>query len=414
MAYVCIAALAEERNGPLSRKKKRNRRQQSPSSAPKPLPAKSWGGAAVVLAVGLLVLGAMAYHFWPALHGLFCSDAAPINDPVPLSATAQLDRMLAGPDDKIDLTRAHFLIASEVPVYKGMNIDSEVAQVDRVARYLRLRLEQNRPAFEKEPEKFKNQYGEYCLRMLMTVLHFDKLIPEGMIHVVEGHPDNKDANQLFVNGLFSKKVGTCISLHFVYVLLAERLGWPLYGVTVNDHMFCRWDDGKYRVNIDAVTLGRASPPDSYYAENYGASKEELANSIYLKNLTKRQMIGQFLYARAMHWAGLDQRGKALADAKRALELAGRDPFIEKFVFNLQMVGYPMAGGPARRQEPPLQYNTPPESPDPVKMARGNGPSVPNLQPPIPNPQPRYPVGAGPTAPTHQPAVLLVVVEKKPV
>jgi len=122
------------------------------------------------------------------------------------------------------------------------------------------------------------------------------------------------------------------------VLLAEQLNWPLYGVVISDHMFCRWDEGKdcYRTNIDAVTLGRSSPPDWFYEQDYGATKEEIKNSIYMKNLSKKQMIGQFFYARAMHWEAMGDLDNAIADIRRAMNLTGKDPFMGKFLARVKM------------------------------------------------------------------------------
>jgi len=160
-------------------------------------------GAWIIASIGVIAfLGWLAYHN----RGIFVSENVDAPAPKPLTPAEELDAMLAKPDALINLTRAHFLIASEIPKFKDLDVSRETQRVGQMAQYIQYRIAQNRIAFERNPGKFKNQIAEYYLTMLMTALHFDKQLKDGNIQVVKGRPDNRDPNQLFVNGLFDKKI----------------------------------------------------------------------------------------------------------------------------------------------------------------------------------------------------------------
>ena len=50
----------------------------------------------------------------------------------------------------------------------------------------------------------------------------------------------------------------------MYVAIGRRLGYPMRLVAAKEHMFCRWDDGKERFNIEGAGNGDDYPPDDYY------------------------------------------------------------------------------------------------------------------------------------------------------
>jgi tetratricopeptide (TPR) repeat protein len=98
-----------------------------------------------------------------------------------------------------------------------------------------------------------------------------------------------DPYDLFLHSVMDRKQGYCLSLSILYLAVGERLGLPLYGVVAPGHFFVRYDDGKTRFNIEATSNG-ATPPDSYYIEQFHVPK---TNSLYMTSLNKRQTLGCF-------------------------------------------------------------------------------------------------------------------------
>ena len=77
----------------------------------------------------------------------------------------------------------------------------------------------------------------------------------------------------------------------LYLLLAERLNLPIYGVGVPNHFFVRYDDGQTRINIETMSKGK-SCSDAYYIKRHKIPTR--THHSYLVNLNKRQTIGTFL------------------------------------------------------------------------------------------------------------------------
>jgi hypothetical protein len=117
--------------------------------------------------------------------------------------------------------------------------------------------------------------------------------------------------------------GTCISMPALYIALGERLGCPIKGVNANEHFFCRWDDGKYVSNIE-VTSGGGWSPDEDYVRDMEMTPEQLRSGAYMRTLTKRELIGNFFFARAAHYASTGRPLQAERDLLRVAACNPRD------------------------------------------------------------------------------------------
>jgi len=52
-------------------------------------------------------------------------------------AMRELHKMVIGPDEAIDLARANLLVASEIPEFKGLDIEKVLAEIDGIADTVR-------------------------------------------------------------------------------------------------------------------------------------------------------------------------------------------------------------------------------------------------------------------------------------
>lgn len=285
---------------------------------------------------------------------------------------------------EIDLIEAHFLIAAEIPEYKGMDQKREAERVRQMAQVVNRYIAGNHRDWQQNPERYKNQYGEYCLSNLLgVVLH------KFQIGYKPGKLDGANPDLFFVNGLLNTKQGTCMSMHMLLVMLAQEVDLPIHGVIGGDHLFCRWDDGKYRANIEA-TDGGTKESDENYASKLGLAQSQLKDTVYLRNLTRRQMVGQFLYARAIYWHSRKNYIEAAKDAHQALELTGNDPQMIAFARSMeeQMVAqYSMPPHLMKKNEKSTPEN------DPLYYVKNRDNPVPRPAVPVPT--------AGPEGLNHQ-------------
>jgi len=181
-----------------------------------------------------------------------------------------LEQVLRLSDDQIDLATAT-LIASEY--WSKMVAGRQyLEELDAMATEILVRLRQQHIPTDVRAIPVINQY-------LFEELGFKPV----------SHAD--DPNDLFLHSVMDRKQGYCLSLSVLYLSVAERVGLNVHGVVVPGHFFVRYDNGRTRLNIE-TTSGGANPPDDYYRTKFNVP-ENSRDTIYMKNLNKRQSLGCF-------------------------------------------------------------------------------------------------------------------------
>ena len=130
----------------------------------------------------------------------------------------------------------------------------------------------------------------------------------------------KKLSNKFINGYLSTKKGSCITLPMMYLILAERLGFPIYASRLPYHFFVRYipekKNPKFQENIEATNGGRYVS-NKEYKKNFLVPDKALKNGVYLRSLTKKQYIASLLLTNANEWI----MRKNLEKAKYYLELS---------------------------------------------------------------------------------------------
>jgi regulator of sirC expression with transglutaminase-like and TPR domain len=80
----------------------------------------------------------------------------------------------------------------------------------------------------------------------------------------------------------------------LYVAVAQRLGWPVYPVTVPDHYFVRYVDPSFRYQNIEATSGGAYVPDERYAKDFMVSETGRRKGTYLRTKTYREFLGDLV------------------------------------------------------------------------------------------------------------------------
>jgi tetratricopeptide (TPR) repeat protein len=181
-----------------------------------------------------------------------------------------LEEVLRLPEDQLDLATAT-LISSEYwnDFVQGRQY---LDRLDTMAMVVRTRLRQQRLPTDHRAIPAINQYL------------FEELGFKPISHA-------NDPNDLFLHSVMDRRQGYCLSLSILYLAIAERLGLDVYGVVVPGHFFVRYERGRVRFNIE-TTSGGANPTDEHYTTKFHVPKGG-RDSLYMKNLTKRQTLGCF-------------------------------------------------------------------------------------------------------------------------
>lgn len=80
-------------------------------------------------------------------------------------------------------------------------------------------------------------------------------------------PNQNDFYSIFPQTVLSRKKGSCLGTSLVYLLVAEKLKIPMYGVLVPKHFFVRFDNGVQRINVETMK-GGANLPDTWYRQKF--------------------------------------------------------------------------------------------------------------------------------------------------
>ncbi len=102
---------------------------------------------------------------------------------------------------------------------------------------------------------------------------------------------NADIDNVLLYRVLERKKGVCMSLSLIYIALAQRLNLPIYGVSVPDHFFVRYDDGKTQINIETLKKGEVVGGDDIYRRDFYIRDGE---PFYMQNLNKEQTTGVVL------------------------------------------------------------------------------------------------------------------------
>ncbi|MCB9502095.1 MAG: tetratricopeptide repeat protein, partial [Deferribacteres bacterium] len=210
-----------------------------------------------------------------------------------------IDDIVNAPNDNFDLAYALLYISqksSREILNRDFDVQESLHQIDSLTILL-----QNRLANARNPEETINILNHF----IFTVLGFT---------TDESDTTGRDPKNLFINDVFERRKGYCLSLSLPYLIFADRLNLPLFGVASPGHFFVRYDDGETQiVNIETTAGGRLVS-NNYYREKHQINGNHV---FYMQNLTKRQVIGVFLN----NLGNCYRRAKMLQEAHDILQAA---------------------------------------------------------------------------------------------
>ena len=127
----------------------------------------------------------------------------------------------------------------------------------------------------------------------------------------------------------------CDDFSFIYLAVGEKLNIPLYAVPAPAHIFIRYDkDGKHNslnskdpVNegdFNWETTGDFSFSDSSFIDDEKIPKELIKKGIFMKNLTKLELIAQAYFNKGVSLNHLGKYNLAIENYDLAIELNPND------------------------------------------------------------------------------------------
>ena len=218
----------------------------------------------------------------------------------------ELMEIPGGDWERVDIGRMNLICARDADGTARIDVERLVKELDKWAVIAKKAEERYRKSFEAHPERYDNSYAKYrAVNLALTVkedlqCRYQKsLITSGAMDDIRSPRFFRNPDDVFISGLLLNRRGTCSSFPVLLVALGRRLGYPLYLKTTLGHMFCCWDDGSERFNLDTNGDAVDTPPDEYYLTDpsfgsNGRSLESLQHERKMVNLTNGESLGIFI------------------------------------------------------------------------------------------------------------------------
>ena len=205
--------------------------------------------------------------------------------------------------DHVDLGRMNLICANEAYPDGDVDVEKLIEKLNEWANRCRHAEVRFRHSFEKNPKYYDGSYAKFKAINLVLTLKEDfkcryqmKLVESGVMADIHSPTFFKNRNDVFISGLLRSRRGTCSSYPVLITALGRRLGYPISLKTTQGHMFCEWNDGVERFNIDTNGEGVDTPPDEYYLKSTadGMSATERGREYFMRPLSNWECLGVFI------------------------------------------------------------------------------------------------------------------------
>lgn len=278
-----------------------------------------------------------------ACVGIACLGAAIFRCSRIPSSYAQLADCAEGQRQIVDIARMNLLCAEGLPGAEELDIDGALQLFDQWAevvlqnekKYL-TQYHQNTGRYDHSLAKFKAVNLGLTLKQDLGCGYNQSLIKSGAMDDVSSTRFFRDSRDLFLHGFTTTRRGSCSSLPVLMVAIGRRCGYPLYLVACKGHLFCRWDDGKERFNIETACPGVDSQPDEYYKTwPHPSTDAEIEAEHYLENLTPKEELGVFSAIRASCLQENGRYEEAIQAYEIALQAFPESPSLKAYINHLK-------------------------------------------------------------------------------
>jgi len=239
--------------------------------------------------------------------------------------------MLHGKDEDIDLVLANWLIAADIPELRSLTREAYFKQIESLTEQVRQDMAtQASGRHRSNPNSPMCRAGAFAYAIHKLGFAYNEEFHNEDLSPAETRALYGDADNIFLVGLLRTHRGSCVSMPLIYLVIGQRLGFPICLVAIGKHYFIRWEEPGFYVNIEPTIIEDAClTDDSTYLDVEGMTRDQLKGSD-LQDLTNREVVGQLFFARYGYW--FTKMGKretqACLDLSRARHLSPNDPGIK--------------------------------------------------------------------------------------
>jgi regulator of sirC expression with transglutaminase-like and TPR domain len=176
------------------------------------------------------------------------------------------------------LERAVFLISEYG--YPNVDFDNYKMIIDKMAFDIESRI-------ERKIRKVSSSYEK--IKIINDYLFKRKKF--------KGNTENyNETDNLYINKVIDRKMGIPVSLSILYLLIANRLKLPIYGVNLPSHFIVKYQDDKEELFIDPFNEGIViSRKEAIkFLKQLGLSEEDCNKISFLNNASERDIVKRYI------------------------------------------------------------------------------------------------------------------------
>jgi hypothetical protein len=228
-----------------------------------------------------------------------------------------------------DVAAVNLACADGLPGAEAIDAPGCLQTLDRWAVGIRRVTERAiETSYRRDPARYDHSVSLFRVVRMVAALQKDCEVRYDPAKIGAKPTDPFDFHEHFVHGPIQGPGGTCATLPILLAAVGRRLGYPIRLVKAKCHMFARWDDPATgeRFNIDWSQQGlmNTPPDDRYRLWPYPINDEEERLYGYLKSLTPREELAQFVARRGYRWWDVGQYRRAVAALLVAVEVDRSD------------------------------------------------------------------------------------------
>lgn len=163
-----------------------------------------------------------------------------------------------------DIAESHLACARGLPGTEDLDISACLQRLDKWAALVRVGIGNALANRTKFPEFDELSSAEYQVVTIFSVLYRHLGLTLN-VDFNEDPYDGSDPRDHFMHAvLMDGYPATCCTAPVIFTAVGRRLGFPIKLVKTREHLFCRWDDGDERFNIEATNQGYFRYSDNDY------------------------------------------------------------------------------------------------------------------------------------------------------
>lgn len=234
-------------------------------------------------------------------------------------ASPETDRLLKLPETQINIGIAALTFAKEI--YTDLDVEAYNRKIDDIASQARRQIAVN-----------KARHPEDVIRTLNTFFY-----KQWGVRYDDAPNRYRKRDNYFLNGILDTRVGVCQTIPMLYMAVAQRLGYPVYAVFAPEHQFLRFVDPTFAQQNIELSGDAGYSSDDEYAERLNISDKARRNGAYLRTVTYREYMGNFLQQNALVFAEHGLYDRAIDYFEKARRISPKDVYYTRNIGHMWLL-----------------------------------------------------------------------------